>query len=145
MNAGMSQHPPFTIFLWDMLPMVTFTWLKRNALKREQGLLFCSLTWEGGTKASIPSTPIFPQGFFTHRLSSIYFSPTDFYPTDCLTKYFFMFHFYKVFLGTMRNTQTPFHASFWAFPSSSHPTLGNHEKHPSPFSYFIFENYSWES
>ena len=30
----------------------------------------------------------FPQGFFTHRLSNIYFSPADFKPTDFLTKYF---------------------------------------------------------
>ena len=41
-------------------------------------------------------------------------------------------------LGTMRNTQPPFHASFLAFPNPSHPTLGSHEKHPNPFSCFIF-------
>ena len=38
-----------------------------------------------------------------------------------------MLHVYGLFLGTVRNTQTPFHASFLAFPCPSHPTLGNHE------------------
>ena len=71
-------------------------------------------------------------------------------------------------LGTMRNTQPPFHASFLAFPNPSPPhswepwetpnplfmlhflpsqtlpTLGNHEKHPPPFSCFIFTHHSWE-
>ena len=41
-------------------------------------------------------------------------------------------------LGTMRNTQAPFHASFLAFPSPSHPTLGNHEA-PKPFFMLHFE------
>ena len=74
----------------------------------------------------------------------------------------------------MRNTQTPFDASFLTFPNPSHPTLVNHEapkplfmlhfepsqalptpllgtmKHPNPFSCFIlnfpkpFPLHSWE-
>ena len=43
----------------------------------------------------------------------------------------FMLHFYGLFLGTVRNTQTPFHASFLAFPNPSHPTLRSHEA-PKP-------------
>ena len=48
------------------------------------------------------------------------------------------------------STQTLFHASFFAFPSFSHPTLGNHEKRQNPFSCFIvsfpkpFPPHSWE-
>ena len=59
---------------------------------------------------------------------------------------YFIFSFPKPLslLETMRNTQTPFHASFLAFPNSSYPLLGNHEKYPPPFSCFIFMDYSWE-
>ena len=48
------------------------------------------------------------------------------------------------------STQTLFHASFFSFPSFSHPTLGNHEKRQNPFSCFIvsfpkpFPPHSWE-
>ena len=48
------------------------------------------------------------------------------------------------------STQTLYHASFFAFPSFSHPTLGNHEKRQNPFSCFIvsfpkpFPPHSWE-
>ena len=88
---------------------------------------------------------------------------------------FFMLHFLPSqafptpLLGTMRNTQNPSHASFLAFQTipatllgtmrNTHPRfhalfltiiLGNHEKHPNPFSCFIFcipkpfPPHSWE-
>ena len=40
-------------------------------------------------------------------------------------------HFYILFLGAERNTQTHFHASFFAFPNPSNPILRNHEA-PKP-------------
>ena len=90
---------------------------------------------------------------------------------------FFMLHFLpsqafptpSPLLGTMRNTQNPSHASFLAFQTipttllgtmrNTHSRfhalfvtiiLGNHEKHPNPFSCFIFcipkpfPPHSWE-
>ena len=52
-------------------------------------------------------------------------------------------------LGTMRNTQTPFHASFLAFPSPAHLILGNHEaRNPFFMRHFSlpkpFPQHSWE-
>ena len=49
----------------------------------------------------------------------------------------FTLHFYKPLLGTMRNTQTPFHASFWPSQTLPTPLLGT-MKHPTLFSCFIF-------
>ena len=78
---------------------------------------------------------------------------------------FFMLHFLPSqafptpLLGTMRNTRTPlmhptlgnhekhpkpFSCFIFGLPHHSHNTLGNHEKHPPLFSCFIFNNYSWE-
>ena len=78
---------------------------------------------------------------------------------------FFMLHFLPSqafptpFLGTMRNIRTPFDAPHswepwetpktllmlhFGLPNHSYNTLGNHEKHPPPFSCFIFMDCSWE-
>ena len=61
----------------------------------------------------------------------------------------FMLHFYGLFLGTVRNTQTPFMLHFWPFQTLPTPLLGA-MKHPNPFSCFIFSvskpfpPHSWE-
>ena len=45
-------------------------------------------------------------------------------------------------LGTMRNASTPFHVSLLAFPSPSHPTLGNHDYMNSGFRSPLLRSFS---
>ena len=47
-------------------------------------------------------------------------------------------------LGNHEKHPKPFSCFIFGLPNHSHNTLGNHEKHPPPFSCFIFNNYSWE-
>ena len=47
-------------------------------------------------------------------------------------------------LGNHETHPKPFSCFIFGLPNHSHNTLGNHEKHPPPFSCFIFNNYSWE-
>ena len=47
-------------------------------------------------------------------------------------------------LGNHEKHPKPFSCFILGLPNHSHNTLGNHEKHPPPFSCSIFNNYSWE-
>ena len=47
-------------------------------------------------------------------------------------------------LGNHEKHPKPFSCFIFGLPNHSPNTLGNHEKHPPPFSCFIFDNYSWE-
>ena len=47
-------------------------------------------------------------------------------------------------LGNHEKHPKPFSCFIFGLPNHSHNTLGNHEKHPPPFSCSIFNNYSWE-
>ena len=47
-------------------------------------------------------------------------------------------------LGNHEKHPKPFSCFIFGLPNHSHNTLGNPEKHPPPFSCFILNNYSWE-